>query len=153
MRSKNVLLFALLLVAAMFASTAFAQNTADPATAAEITNLIQAGSKASLANDPSFVKERYADDYTGGSSWGNWDTKASTLKDMSDPKANKTNKDVISDIKVRAHGNTAIATYNHTYDQLYHGEKRARTVMCTDTWIKDGAAWKLAASHCSQLAK
>ena len=153
MRSKSVFLFATLLVAATFVSTALAQNSGDSATVAEITRLSHEGSKATLANDSAYVKQYYAEDYTGGSSWGNWDTKASTLQDMSDTKANKPSKDVISDLKVRAYGNTAIATYNDSYDQLYHGKRRARTVMCTDTWNKDGGSWKIVANHCSQLAK
>ena len=153
MRSKSVFLFATLLVAATFVSTAVAQNSGDSATVAEITRLTHEGSKATLANDSAYVKQYYAEDYTAGSSWGNWDTKASTLQDMSDTKANKPKKDEISDLKVRAYGNTAIATYNDSYDQLYHGKRRARTVMCTDTWNKDGDAWKIIANHCSQLAK
>jgi len=95
MRSKSVFLCAALLVAATFVSTAVAQKSGDSATVAEITRLSQESNKASLANDPAFVKQYYADDWTGGSSWGNWDTKASTLKDMSDTKANKTNKETI----------------------------------------------------------
>jgi hypothetical protein len=71
---------------------------------------------------------------------------------MSDPQANKTNKEEISDLKVRAYGNTVIANFKETYDSLYHGEHRARSVMCTDTWVKKGT-WKLVADHCSQLAK
>lgn len=156
MRTRSVFLLAVLLVAATFVSviTAVAQQKPDDsATVAEVTRLEQEGNKASLANDPAYAKQYYADDYTGGSSWGNWDTKASTLQDMSDSKANKTNKDEVTDLKVRAYGNTAIATYNDTYDQLYHGKRRARTVMCTDTWNKDGGDWKLIANHCSQLAK
>jgi len=151
MRSKSLFLFTALLVAAMFASTAFAQKSSDAV--AEVTRLVHESSKATLANDSAFVKQYYADDYTAGSSWGNWDTKASTLQDMSDTKANKPSKDEISDLKVRAYGNTAIATYNDSYDQLYHGKRRARTVMCTDTWNKDGDTWKVVANHCSQVAK
>ena len=156
MRSKSVFLLAVLLVAATFVSVATAvaqQKPDDSATVSEITRLVQEGSKATLANDSAYVKQYYADDYTGGSSWGNWDTKSSTLQDMSDTKANKATKDEISGLKVRAYGNTAVATYNDTYDQLYHGKRRARTVMCTDTWNKDGDSWKLIAGHCSQLAK
>lgn len=151
MRSKSVFLPAALLLAAMFASTAFAQKSSDAI--AEVTRLVQESSKASLANDASFFEKHTADDYTAGSSWGVWDTKASILKDMSDTKANKMSKDVISDLKVRAYDNTVIATYKDSYDQLYHGEHRARTVMCTDTWVKDGATWKVVANHCSQVAK
>ena len=154
MRSKSVFLLAVLLTAATLASTAFAQTqkSGSGGSVAEVTRLEQEGVKADLANDPSFVKQYYAEDYTGGSSWGTWDTKASILKDMSDPQANKTNKAEISDLKVRAYGNTVIANFKETYDSLYHGQHRARSVMCTDTWVKQGT-WKLVADHCSQLAK
>jgi len=154
MKSKSMFLLAVVLTAGTFASTAFpqTQKSGHGGAVAEVTRLEQEGVKADLANDPSFVKQHYAEDYTSGSSWGTWDTKASVLKDMSDMQANKTNKTEISDLKVRAYGNTAIATYTDSYDSLYHGEHRVRTVMCTDTWVKQGT-WKLAAGHCSQLAK
>lgn len=154
MRTKSVFLLAVLLTVATFVPMSFSQKkqSGNGDAVAEITRLEQDTLKADLANDPSFVKNHYADDYTAGSSWGNWDTKASALKDMSDPQANKTNKAEMSDLKVRTYGNTAIATFNETYDSLYHGEHRARTIMCTDTWVKEGA-WKLVAGHCSELAK
>jgi hypothetical protein len=119
---------------------------------AEVTRLEQESVKADLANDPSFDKQYYAEDFTSGSSWGIWDTKASILKDMSNPQANKTNTEEMSDLQVRAYGNTVIANFKETYDSLYHGEHRARSVMCTDTWVKQDT-WKLVADHCSQLAK
>jgi hypothetical protein len=154
MRSKSVFLLAVLLTAVTFVSMAFSQEMQKSGSGAiaEVTRLEQESVKADLKNDSSFAKQYYAEDYTGGSSWGTWDTKASVLKDMMDMKANKTNKEEMSDLKVRAYGNTAIATFTETYDSLYHGEHRMRTVMCTDTWVKQGT-WKLVAGHCSQLAK
>ena len=153
MRSKSVFLIAVLLTPVSFVSMAFPQTQKSGSDAvAEVTRLQQESVKADLANDPSFVKQHYAEDYTGGSSWGTWDTKASVLKDMSDPQANKTNKEEMSDLKVRAYGNTVIVNFKETYDSLYHGEHRARSVMCTDTWVKQDT-WKLVADHCSQLAK
>jgi hypothetical protein len=154
MRSKSIFLLAALLVAATIVPMAFAskQKSGDGDAVAEVTRLEQASVKADLAGDSSFLKEHAADDYTAGSSWGVSETKASMLKDMSNPQANKTNKEEISDLKVRAYGNTAIATFNETYDSLYHGEHRARTTICTDTWVKQDK-WKLVAGHCSELAK
>jgi hypothetical protein len=154
MRSKSLFLLAVLLTAATFVSTAFpqTQKSGSGGAVAEVTRLEQESVKADLANDSSFAKQYYAEDYTGGSSWGTWDTKPSILKDMSAPQANKTNKEEMSDLKVRAYGNTAIANFKETYDSLYHGEHRARTVMCTDTWVQQGT-WKLVAGHCSELAK
>ena len=154
MKSKSMFLIVVVLTAGTFASTAFpqTQKSGHGDAVAEVTRLEQEAVKPDVANDPSFVKQHYAEDYTGGSSWGTWDTMASVLKDMSDMQANRTNKAEISDLKVRAYGTTAIATYTDSYDSLYHGEQRVRTVMCTDTWVKQGT-WKLAAGHCSQLAK
>lgn len=155
MRSKSVLLLAVLLTASMFAPAAFShkQKSGNGDAVAEITRLEQESVKADLANDPAFAQKYYADDFTGGSSWGNWDTKQSILKDMSDPQHNKTNKEEMSDLKVRTYGNTAIATYKETYDSLYHGKPRVRTILGTDTWVKQDGAWKLVATHASELAK
>jgi hypothetical protein len=153
MRLKSVLLTAVLLTPVSFVSMAFPQTqNSGSGAVAEVTHLEQESVKADLANDPSFVKQYYAEDFTGGSSWGVWDTKASILKDMSDPQANRTNKEEMSDLKVRAYGNTVVANFKETYDTIYHGEHRTRTTMCTDTWLKQGT-WKLVADHCSQLAK
>jgi hypothetical protein len=54
------------------------------------------------------------------------------------------------DLKVSAYGNTAIARYTLAYDDIHNGEHRARTVLCTDTWVKQGSAWQQVAAHCSQ---
>ena len=154
MSKKQNLAVGMLFAALVFVPMSFAQeqHSSDATTVSEITQLEQDYVKADLANDSSFLKEHSADDYTAGSSWGNWETKASTLKDMSDSKANRTNSEEMTNLKVRSYGNTAIATYNEKYDSMYHGKHRARTTMCTDTWVKD-PAWKLVAGHCSQVAK
>ena len=72
------------------------------------------------------------------------------LKDAESP-ANKTNSMTMSDLKVQGYGNVGIARYSMTYDDLHNGEHRARTIICTDTWMKQSVAWKSLASHCSQI--
>lgn len=119
-------------------------------TVAAITQLENDSVKADLANDVSWSKQNLADSFIGGSSFGEWQTKAEALKDAEDTAHNKTNSETMSNLKVSAYGNTAIARYTSAYDSLYHGEHRARTVICTDSWIKQGGAWKEVASHCSQ---
>ena len=74
-------------------------------------------------------KNLLAEDYTGGSSRGSWETKQSVLADMKDTKNNKTNSESISELKVRVHGDVAIATYKSTYDALINGQHSARTVI------------------------
>ena len=120
---------------------------------ATITEMENASVKADTDGDSSYIEKNYADNFSGGSSWGNWETKQSILADMKDNKNNKTNSEVISDLNVRIYGDTAIATYKSTYDSLYHGDHRARTILSTDTFVKQDGLWKQVASHSSELAK
>jgi hypothetical protein len=118
-----------------------------------ITQMENAAVKADLAGDPSYIEKNYADNFTGGSSWGKWDTKQALLSDMKDSKNNKTNSEVISELNVRVYGDTAVATYTSTYDTMYHGDHRARTILTTDTFARQSGSWQQVASHSSELAK
>lgn len=128
-------------------------QAADSAAVAAITKLENDAIKAVLANDSSFYEKFLASDYTGGTSRGTWDTKASTLADMKDTKNNKTNSQNLTDLKVRVHGDLAIATYRSTYDAVIRGQHYSRTVLCTDVLQQQNGGWKLMANHCSQAAK
>jgi hypothetical protein len=154
-RSTFVILAVVLAVAA-FPATALGQtNTSagDAAAVATITQMENSSVKADMAGDSSFVEKNYAENFTGGSSWGTWETKRSILADMKDSKNNKTNSEAISEVSVRVYGDTAIATYKSTYDSLYHGDHRARTILSTDTFVRQNGTWKQVASHSSELAK
>lgn len=129
------------------------QQATDSAAVAAVTKLENDAIKAVLANDSSFYEKFLASDYTGGTSRGTWDTKASTLADMKDTKNNKTNSQNLTDLKVRVHGDLAIATYSSTYDAVIRGQHYARTVLCTDVLQQQNGGWKLMANHCSQAAK
>jgi ketosteroid isomerase-like protein len=129
------------------------QKATDSDAVAAVTKLENDAIKAVLANDSSFYEKFLASDYTGGTSRGTWDTKASTLADMKDTKNNKTNSQTLSDLKVRIHGDLAIATYSTTYDALIRGQHYARTVLCTDVLQQQNGGWMLMANHCSQAAK
>jgi ketosteroid isomerase-like protein len=120
---------------------------------AAVTKLENDAIKAVLANDSSFYEKYLASDYTGGTSRGTWDTKDSMLADMKDTKNNKTNSQNLTDLKVRVHGDVAIATYRSNYDAVVRGEHYARTVLCTDVLQQQNGGWKLMANHCSQAAK
>jgi uncharacterized protein DUF4440 len=121
---------------------------------AAITKLENDGVKADLANDKSFVQNNTAPDFVAGLSLGIWEDRASTLKSFDDPAKNKTNSESISDLKVTPYGNNvAVARYTETYDSIRDGKPLARTVLCTDTWVKEGSTWKEVASHCSEKAK
>jgi ketosteroid isomerase-like protein len=129
------------------------QKATDSDAVAAVTKIENDGIKATLANDSTFFEKILASDFTGGTSRGTWDTKSSMLADMKDTKNNKTNSQNLSDLKVRVHGDVAIATYSTTYDALIQGKQYARTVLCTDVLQQQNGGWKLMASHCSQAAK
>lgn len=128
-------------------------SATDSNSVAAITQLVNASVKADIAGDSSFIEKNYAENFTGGSSWGNWETKQAILADMKDSKNNKTNSEAISDLNVRVYGDTAVATYTSTYDTLYHGDHRARTILTTDTFARQNGSWQEVASHSSELAK
>ena len=151
---STLVMLAVVLAFSTFTATALGQtNSSDAASVATITQMENASVKADLAGDSSYVQKNYADNFTGGTSWGNWETKQSILADMKDSKSNKTNSESISEVSVRVYGDTAIATYRSTYDSVYHGEPRARTILSTDTFVRQNGSWKQVASHSSELAK
>ena len=54
------------------------------------------------------------------------------------------------DVQVATFGsNTAVSHYTFTYDAELKGTHRARTVICSDTWVNDSGTWKTASTHCS----
>ncbi len=138
----------LICIAALLPVLSSQMNSSDAVAA--VTKLENEQAKAGLANDVSFIKTNYSDDLVLGTSFGEWLTKASLVADAADPSNNKTNSMTISDLKVTAHGTVAIARYLNTYDDVYHGQHRSRSVICTDTWANQEGAWKEVANHCSQ---
>jgi hypothetical protein len=154
MKRIMLMLFASIVVFATLNSVAAAkkQPTTSDAVAA-ITQFENDAVKADLAGDSSFFQKNYADNWTGGFSGGTWSTKESMLTDMNDSANNKMNSEEISDLKVRIYdSNTAIATYTDTYDGMVRGEHRAKTVLSTDTFIRQNGVWKEVAGH-SSVAK
>jgi ketosteroid isomerase-like protein len=141
----TILLFALILLTA-------GQTAKDADAVAAITKMENDSIKADLAADSSFNQNNLADDWTGGTSRGTWDTKQSLIADMKDTKNTKMNSEKLSEIKVRVHGDVAIATYKNTYDGMIKGQHYTRTVICTDTLQRQNS-WKMIANHCSQAAQ
>jgi hypothetical protein len=125
---------------------------ADAGAIAAITKLEHDFIKAALASGAAskdFTDRNVTDQFVGGTSFGKWETKADLLKDAANA-ANKVKSMTMHDLKVSTYGSTAVARYRLAYDDMYNGEHRARTVICTDTWGKQGADWKQLAAHCSQ---
>lgn len=129
-----------------------AAYASDAKTVAAITQLENDAVKADLAGDASFYEKNFAENWTGGDSHGSWYTKAMLLDTMKNTAKNRMNSEQISDLTVRTYGDTAIATYTNTYDMLFNGEKRAATVLTTDTFAKQDGKWIQVSGHSSTIA-
>jgi len=117
--------------------------------AGKIKQLQQESRDAQMKNDTSWAQAHLADGFMAGNSWGAWETKDEFLKDLSD-KTVKWKSGELSDIKVVSFGpNAAVSHYTFTYDAQFKDAHRARTVICSDTWINDSGTWKIASTHCT----
>jgi hypothetical protein len=152
MNAKNTVLWISLVVIALFAGLrATRAQTAPKADAvSSVSSLEDDAVKADLAGDPAFYRNVLAEDWTRGDSDGTYFTKAQLLGLMGDTKNIQVNSEKLSDLNVRVYGNTAVATYKDTYDLMIMGQRRAHTIIATDTFVKLGSEWKQVASHGSE---
>jgi hypothetical protein len=117
----------------------------------QIKQLQQESRDAQMKNDASWAQQHLADGFIAGNSWGDWESREDFIKDLQN-KSNKWKSGNISDVKVATVGsNMALSRYKFTYDAELRGKHRARTVICTDTWVNDSGTWKTAATHCSMV--
>lgn len=129
--------------------TVVAQGGSD--TSAKIQQLETDMHHAQMNGDAAWYQQHLADGYVEGHSWGDWATGTEAIKQTKD-KSIKFTKGEIHDVKVATFGdNIAVARYEFAYDATFTGTHRARTVICSDTWINEAGAWKIAASHCSHV--
>jgi hypothetical protein len=153
MKKLMLTILALAVMLAAVSSVASMKKQSDAEVIAAITQMENDGVKADLAGDSSFIEKNYADDFTGGFSGGRWQTKESLLTDAKDTANNKMTSEQISDLKVRVYGDAAIATYKDSYDAMIRGEHRVKTVISTDTFVRQHGVWKEVASHSSVAAE
>jgi Domain of unknown function (DUF4440) len=117
----------------------------------QIKQLQKESRDAQMKNDASWAQQHLADGYVAGNSWGDWETKEDFIKDLQN-KTDKWKSGDMSDLQVATFGsNVAVSHYKFTYDAEIKGEHRARTVICSDTWINDSGTWKTASTHCSMV--
>jgi hypothetical protein len=139
-------------VMALFCSLALAMDMAAQSegdVAQQIKQLQQESRNAQMKNDASWAQQHLADGFMAGNSWGEWQTKADYIKDLQN-KTTQWKSGSLSDVQVATFGpNTAVSHYSYTYDATFNGTHRARTVLCSDTWVNDSGTWKTASTHCS----
>jgi hypothetical protein len=130
-----------------FSINLHAQGASD--VASQIKQLQQESRDAQMKNDVSWAQQHLAEGFMAGNSWGEWETKDGFIKDLQN-KTIKWKSGNISDLKVATFGsNTAVSHYTFTYDADFKGTHRARTVICSDTWLNDSGTWKTASTHCT----
>ena len=121
----------------------------DAGIADKVKQLQQDQINAQMKNDVSWAQQHLADGFISGHSWGKWETKAELIKSWQS-NANKWTSGNISDVHVATFGSSAaVVHYKFTYDATIEGTHRARSVICSDTWVNDSGTWKSAANHCS----
>jgi|ERR1700733_2012484 len=108
---------------------------------------------ADLAGDVSFYQKNLTEDWSDGMSNGQFQTKKDLISDLTDKAHNVTFRETLANMKVRVYGDTAAANYSETYDALTSGKRVAKTIITTDTFVKVGGQWKLAAAHSSAVAR
>ncbi len=119
--------------------------------AQQIKTLQKESRDAQMKNDVSWAQQHLAEGFMAGNSWGEWENKEGFIKDLQN-KTSKWKSGDISDVQVATFGaGTAVSHYTFTYDAEIKGTHRARTVICSDTWVNDSGTWKTAATHCSMV--
>jgi len=117
----------------------------------QIKQLQQESRDAQMKNYASWAQQHLADGFVAGNSWGDWQSKEDFVKDLQNKKS-KWKTGNLSDVKVATFcPNAAVSHYTFTYDAELQGKHRARTVICSDTWLNDSGTWKTASTHCSMV--
>ena len=149
MKTRNVFVVMALLGCLAFSLNLQAQAGGD--VSEQIKKLQQESRDAQMKNDDSWAQQHLADGFVAGNSWGDWQTRGDFIKSLQG-KTNKWKSGNLTDLKVASFGpNMAVSHYTFTYDAELQGKHRARTVICSDTWINDSGTWKTAATHCSMV--
>lgn len=107
--------------------------------------------EAEVKKDLAALGRIMADDFTNTGPEGDVSTKPQAIALV------KSGDDVISsfalsDMKVRAYGDTAVVTYVAKLKETFRGRDVSGTSRWTDTWVKRGGVWQCVASHGSKVA-
>jgi ketosteroid isomerase-like protein len=145
---KNIIHIAILTVALLsFGRQQSAAQGADSAAEQEVARTIEKYRTALLQKDAATLKQIWADDYTFTNGAGEMLSKAQRLANL---KSGATSLDSISqeeEIKVRIHGNVAVATGRVTIKGQYSGKQASGQYQSINVWVKGLAGWQLVANQ------
>ena len=150
---KHIIYVAILTVALL--SSGRQQSVAQGADAAaeqEVRQTIEKYRTALLQKDATTLERIWADDYTFTNGAGEMHSKADRLANL---KSGATSLDSISqeeEMKVRIHGNVAVATSRVTIKGQYSGKQASGQYQSINVWVKDAAGWQLVANQLTPVA-
>jgi ketosteroid isomerase-like protein len=128
-----------------------AQGT-DAAPEQEVRQAIKKYREALLQRDASALEQIWADDYTFTNGAGETHSKAQRLANL---KSGATSLDSISqeeEMKVRVHGNVAVATGRVTIKGQYSGKQASGQYRSINVWVKGATGWQLVANQLTPVA-
>ena len=105
-----------------------------------------------LQKDAATLEQIWVDDYTFTNGAGETHTKGERLAHL---KSGATSLDSISeeeDMKVRVHGNVAVATSRVTIKGQYSGKQTSGQYRSIHVWVKGAADWQLVANQLTPVA-
>ena len=120
---------------------------ADTAAEQEVRQTIEKYRRALLQKDAATLERIWADDYAFTNGAGEIHSKADRLANL---KSGATSLDSISeeeDMKVRIHGNVAVATSRVTIKGQYSGKQTSGQYRTIHVWVKGAAGWQLVANQ------
>ncbi len=150
---KHIIYIAILTVALLsFGRQQSAAQGADAAAEQEVRQTIKKYRTALLQKDAATLEQIWADDYTFTNGAGETHSKAQRLANL---KSGATSLDSISeqeDMKVRVHGNVAVATGRVTIKGQYSGKQASGQYRSINVWVKGAAGWQLVANQLTPVA-
>ena len=120
---------------------------ADTAAEQEVRQTIEKYRTALVQKDGATLERIWADDYTFTNGAGETHSKADRLAHL---KSGATSLDSIreeEDMKVRIHGNVAVATSRVTIKGQYSGKQTSGQYRSIHVWVKGAAGWQLIANQ------
>jgi ketosteroid isomerase-like protein len=118
----------------------------------ELMQLEQRMFDALLKGDSAALADHVADDAVFTDPGGVVNTRAQFVADVKSG-ALKIESSKIEDMKVRAHGDTAIVTYKTTDKGTYKGMNISGEHRWTDVFVRKGGKWWLVAAHGTPIMK
>jgi len=150
---KHVIYAAILTVALLsFGRQQSVAQGADAAAEQEVRQAIKKYREALLQRDAAALEQIWADDYTFTNGAGETLSKAQRLANL---KSGATSLDSISqeeEMKVRVHGNVAVATGRVTIKGQYSGKQASGQYQSINVWVKGPAGWQLVANQLTPVA-